>query len=417
MNFSALFGFAIVGICFYLGAFQNAHQVQIFFDQRALVFVVLGTLAASFVAYPYAVLSKTVDYVLWGLLFRKKKQYLKVSQEIANARSSFLMNRTYVTTTELHPFLRECVSFLLNKNIKNEALHRVLHNRLDQFKQKYHEDFYVLKSIAKYPIAFGFVSALCSLVEMIQTGQNNWVYWGSALVSIFWGVSFSYFVIWPFADSAYKSAQDDFTLRSLIVDGMMLIRDRATDDHFQAYLRGYLSLTDRSEFKVDPTLNVYPFATAPKVEAVEEHRHHKQVDHSVENHQQAYEPIHHGNSHSHQAAAHSIESRPLYQPFWPQAEPQVNEPVVEGEVQAFVPLQAISNENVVAQPKKSKRTAKEEEEALRPSLLDNLNEKPNLAGYVETSIRIDPEAHKKLATFNFKNVRPEIKLEGKLKKR
>ncbi len=412
MNFSALFGFAIIGLCFYLGAFQNAHQLQIFFDQRALVFVVLGTLAASFVAYPYAVLSKTVDYVLWGLLFRKKKQYLKVSQEIANARSSFLMNRNYVTTGELHPFLRECISFLLNKNIKNEALNRVLHNRLDQFKQKYHEDFYVLKSIAKYPIAFGFISALCSLVEMMQTGQNNSSYWASALVSIFWGVSFSYFVVWPFADSAYKSAQDDFTLRSLIVDGMMLIRDHATDDHFQAYLRGYLSLNDRSEFKVDPTLQVYPFATASKFEAAEVPLH--QGDHQVDNPQQSYQPDTQIEPH-HLRAAHPVEQRPAYQPYWPQTEPQVNEPVAE--VAAFVPLQAVSSENAVAPAKKSKRTVTEEQEALRPSLLDNLSEKPKLAGYVETSIRIDPEAHKKLATFNFKGVRPEIKPEAKLKKR
>lgn len=409
MNFSAWFGFAIVGVCFYLGAFQNAHQVQIFFDQKALVFVVLGTLAAALVAYPYAVLSKTVDYILWGLLFRKKKQYLKVSQEIATARGSFLMNRSYVTTSESHPFLRECVSFLLNKNIKNEALDKVLHNRLDQFKQKYHEDYRVLKSIAKYPVAFGFVSALCSFIEMMQTGQNNWSYWASALVGIFWGVTFSYFVIWPFADSAHKSAQDDFTLRSLIVDGMMLIRERATDDHFQAYLRGYLSLNDRSEFKVDPTQNIYPFTPAPKIEAEEEGLVFSQ------------EPVQHQAS-SHHVEDHSPEPRQPPTPFWtqpiqPEPTHQVDEPVAEAEVPEFVPLKAAAGEEI-APPKKAKRmTVREEEMAQRPSLIDHLSDQPKLSGYVETSIRIDPNAHKKLPTFNFKGVRPDVKPEGSSKKR
>ncbi|MBY0452955.1 MAG: hypothetical protein K2P92_07960, partial [Bdellovibrionaceae bacterium] len=396
---------AIIGVCFYLGAFQNSHQVQIFFDQRAFIFVVLGTLAASFLAYPYAVLSKTVDYILWGLLFRKKKQYLKVSQEIATARSSFLMNRSYVTMKESHPFLRECVTFLLNKNIKNEALDKVLHNRLEQFKQKYHEDYHVLKSIAKYPVAFGFVSALCGLVEMMQTGQNSWSYWASALVSIFWGVSFSYFVIWPLADSAYKAAHDDFTLRSLIVDGMMLIRERATDDHFQAYLRGYLSLNDRSEFKVDTSPNVYPFATAPKIENHEELDRH--IDHS-----------HHNEPH---AEHHDLQHSDVHQPELAyehhQPAPQINEPVAEAAEPAFVTLMAVSGDEPAVTGKKPKRpTDRELQESQRPNLIDQLSDKPNLSGHVEGSIRIDLDAHKKHPTFNFKGVRAEVKPEGKIRK-
>ena len=195
MNISTLFGFIILGVTIYGGILTTLKQPQIFFDQRALIFVVGGTLAAALLAYPYAVLSKSVDYILWGLVFRKKKQYLKVSQEIGLARNSFLLNQNFMTNDDSHPFFRECSLFLLNKNINNDALKEILKNRLDQFKQKYYEDYHVLKSLTKYPIAFGILAALTGFIEMMQTGQNNWNYWVTALVSVFWGVSLSYFII------------------------------------------------------------------------------------------------------------------------------------------------------------------------------------------------------------------------------
>lgn len=249
---------------------------EIFFEMHALLLVIGGTFAAALVAYPYASLSRTVDYLLWGLLFKRKKEYLKVSQEIAASRNSFFMSQTYAASDEAHPFFREASMFLMNRNIDDPALEEILRNRSEYFRKRYEEDTTVLRSLARYAVSFGFFAAICAVLEMLpllqsHSGEFSAVLFhgfGSALIGIFWGMALSSILILPVADSAAKASDEDSMLRSLIIDGMVLIRTRATDDHFQAYLRGYLSLADRSEFKIY-SKNVIPFKVPPVQKKIE----------------------------------------------------------------------------------------------------------------------------------------------------
>ena len=111
MNKSSFLGFMIVGAILYVGVYQSTKTPLIFLDANALIIVFGGTVAAALIAFPYASLSRTVDFFLWGLIFKKKNKFLKVSQDVAGARGAFLVNQNYLTNDETHPFLRECVLF------------------------------------------------------------------------------------------------------------------------------------------------------------------------------------------------------------------------------------------------------------------------------------------------------------------
>jgi flagellar motor component MotA len=274
VNKSSFVGFLIFGFLI-MGTGSYVKTPDLFFNSQIILFVLGCTLAAALVAYPYASLSRTVDYLLWGLLFKKKKQYLKVSQEIAAARNSFFAEQIYSASDDVHPFFREASLFLMNRNIDDEALEEILRNRSDYFKKRYEEDAGVLRSLAKYPVSFGILSAITSALAVLPGIQNHSVDLvtgilqgaGGALIAVFWGMALANFLILPVADSAAKAADEDAMLRNLIIDGMVLIRCRATDDHFQAYLRGYLSLADRSEFKIFAKSAV-PYANVPVAKKV-----------------------------------------------------------------------------------------------------------------------------------------------------
>jgi chemotaxis protein MotA len=283
MNKSSLIGFIAVGVIFYFAIFLNAKVPLVFLEWHTLLIVWGGTVAAALIAYPYATLSRTIDYFIWGLLFKKQKDYLKISQDIAGARNSFLINQNYMTNDDCHPFLREAVLFLLNRNIDNEAFKQILQNRSDFFKKKYVDDAQVLKSLIKYPIALGFLGATVKIVGVLLSFETSTqaamaTELSVAFVSIFWGVAFACFVLFPLADSANKAVNEDQVIRNLIIDGMILIREKATDDYFQAYLRGYLSLSDRGEFKILGGKMTFPYGSpVPKVE-----KKHKEVAHEKE---------------------------------------------------------------------------------------------------------------------------------------
>ena len=269
MNKSSIFGFLIVGVVLYASVFQTTKNPQIFFHTGSLILVLGGTLAVAFIAFPFASLAKTVDYLLWGFLFKKKREYLKVSQDIAGARSAFQNGQNFTASDDSHPFFKESIILLLNGNITDDGFGEVLRQRSEYFKKKYKDDAKVLVSLAKYPPAFGLLGAAIGMMDMmnalstgaqVNMGQTMML----AFASTFWGIALSNFVILPIADSASKSVDDDHMLRSLIIDGMVLIRQSVSDDHFQAYMRGYLSLSDRSEFKIYSRKSVLGYAESPK---------------------------------------------------------------------------------------------------------------------------------------------------------
>lgn len=269
MNKSSIFGFLIVGVVLYASVFQTTKNPQIFFHTGSLILVLGGTLAVAFIAFPFASLAKTIDYLLWGFLFKKKREYLKVSQDLAGARSAFQNGQNFSASDDSHPFLKESIILLLNGNIADDGFEEVLRQRSEYFKKKYKDDAKVLVSLAKYPPAFGILGAAVGMIEMmnglstgatINIGQTMML----AFASTFWGIAISNFVILPLADAASKSVDDDHMLRSLIIDGVVLIRQSVSDDHFQAYMRGYLSLNDRSEFKIYSRKSVLGYAESPK---------------------------------------------------------------------------------------------------------------------------------------------------------
>ncbi len=275
MKKSSWLGFLIIGAICYYGVFLNVKMPMMYLDQQAFMIVLGGTIAIALIAYPYASLTRIIDYFIWGLVFKKKNKHLKISQDIAGARSSFLINQTYLTTEESHPFLRESVMFLLNRNIDNSAFEEILQHRSDFFKKKYNEDATIIKSLGKYPIIFGLIAFLFKSIEILSTVStvkhaNLGFEFAVAAVAVLLGLVLTGIFIYPLADSATKAADEDQIFRNLIVDGMILIRQKATDDHFQAYLRGYLNINDRGEFKIFTATAQYPFAVAPRIENKEE---------------------------------------------------------------------------------------------------------------------------------------------------
>lgn len=277
MNKSSLIGFAAIVVIFNVAILTNAKlPASALFDVGTLMIVIGGTVAVGLIAYPYTTLLRTVDYLTWGLIFKKKKNYLLISQDIAGARNSYLINQNYLTNDESHPFLREAVLFLSNKNIDNKAFEEILIKRSEFFKKRYVDDALVIRSLVKYPIALGVIAAFVKAASLLWTfeasTQVSVAHDGAmAFVAVFWGVAVSAMIFFPLSDSANKSAEEDQEIRNLIIDGMILIREKATDDHFQAYLRGYLSLNERSNFKIFTGKTGFPYGNikAPKIELKE----------------------------------------------------------------------------------------------------------------------------------------------------
>lgn len=255
MNKSFLFGVFVVSSVIYFGILSHAKSPLVFLDPHAILIVVGGTLAAGFIAFQGQSLTRVLDFVIWGALFRRKRRYLKVAKDIAIIRASYLGGKNPPNSDSFDPFLREGIEFLFDRKATSVGLVDLLRTRSSYFLKLYRNDAKVLASLAKYPPAFGLLGAATGMIEMMQNlgaggssaiGQAMAV----ALVATFWGIAIANFFILPLADAAARAAQDDSTLRDLIIDGLKLIKDEVGDQQFKGHLRGYLSLEERHNFNV-----------------------------------------------------------------------------------------------------------------------------------------------------------------------
>lgn len=258
MNKSFLFGIFVVSSVIYFGILSHAKSPLVFLDPHAILIVIGGTLAAGFIAFQGQSLTRVLDFVIWGALFRRKRRYLKVAKDIAVVRSSYLTGKNPPNADTFDPFLREGIEFLFDRKTTSVGLVDLLRTRSSYFSKLYRNDAKVLASLAKYPPAFGLLGAATGMIEMMQNlggggsagiGQAMAV----ALVATFWGIAIANFFILPLADAATRASQDDATLRDLIIDGLKLIKDEVGDQQFKGHLRGYLSLEERHNFNVIDT--------------------------------------------------------------------------------------------------------------------------------------------------------------------
>lgn len=450
MNKSSLLGFAAIVVIFNVAILTNAKlPAGALFDVSTLMIILGGTVAVALIAYPYSTLLRTIDYLTWGLIFKKKKNYLQISQDIAGARNSYLINQNYLTNDESHPFLREAVLFLSNKNIDNKAFEEILLKRSEFFKKRYVDDALVIRSLVKYPIALGAIAAFVKAASLLWTFESSTqvsvAHDGAmAFVAVFWGVAASALLFFPLSDSANKSAEEDQEIRNLIIDGMILIRERATDDHFQAYLRGYLSLNERSDFKIFTGKTGFPYGNirAPKVELKEavstpsyvdaaepKEREHKRSSHNEPDDKPAAKPFEGLKAYANTNSPKLVK---------PAAQEMEVDSVLDGGINldnAIVPPSAdmdynppeeTADELEMAQPEGSPEEKVQKVRQPEPQVDEtrftisgkrkNLGDQPEFSGRMDEPVKIDENAPTTdLQTFKFKDLRKQLMKPSKKK--
>lgn len=231
MNLSSLLGTAVIAFVLFFGVFRGSKNPEIFLNSHALILVLGGTLGVTLLAFPIRKLKEMMDFLLYGLFFKKKTEDLyvvadliRISDEYKKDPDGFLNN--YSVT---NPFLKEALKLLSKSALSYEDLLLIIKNRRDSFKKRYQEDYKMLLSISKFPPGLGLLGASSGMIEMMMglnaSGMDGI---GSAmavaLVATFWGIAIANFVFLPLADYASRVAADDFFTRSLVVHGIALIK-------------------------------------------------------------------------------------------------------------------------------------------------------------------------------------------------
>ncbi len=252
MNFSVLMGVIIAGIVVYFGAISSVSNPKIFLDPHALILVLGGTLAAALIAFPVRKILGLFKILVTKVLLNRNVQTLQVVNEIVEASKISKTNVSSLANRKApHPFIEEGYQLIAEGVLSEDELREVLTQRSVFFKQDYSSDGKIWLALSKFPPAFGLLGASSGMIAMmanLESQKNNiGAAMAVALVATFWGIAFANLILLPLADYYQKLTTDDFKMRCVVVEGLLMLKRKESTLVVIEKLNSHLALHERLE--------------------------------------------------------------------------------------------------------------------------------------------------------------------------
>ncbi len=255
MNFSSIFGVFAALVVMVLSIVSSSDSAKVFLDPHGILIVCGGTAAAGLMCFPLR------SYIRVGGVFINKflgayaTRHDIVITEIVDLARGIRENPEYLKQKAKSlktPFLADAVQLITLGGIPEEALDEILMKRAATHTKRYEYDVGVFKTLAKFPPAFGLLGTTLGMIALLQQlgGADAQKKLGPAmaigLVATFYGLVLSNLIFIPISENLAHINRDDETLRTIVIDGLRLVRRREHPKVVEEHLKSYLLPHERA---------------------------------------------------------------------------------------------------------------------------------------------------------------------------
>jgi chemotaxis protein MotA len=272
-RFSVLAGSLLIVFILYRGVIGPAVNPGLYMDQHALMLVILGTLAVSLVAFPLNRLKESVDFIIFGVYFPRKKSQnlLTLARDLFESTEKFTESPALFFDESSDPFIKETLFLMNKKELSPDQFLELAHNLKDSIVSRYYEDAKLLTAIAKFPPALGLLGAATGMIEMMQQvggtsgAQGIGKAMATALVATFWGIAIANFILLPLADLAQGKAEEETKKREFVIDFIYMFKKKYELNLIFDYVKSKLPLDQRLLFKAEFVEDAFRYKQILKV--------------------------------------------------------------------------------------------------------------------------------------------------------
>ena len=249
--------FYIIGIVIAIGSLVASivhlgQSANSYFDFVGFVMVIGGTIAAAAITFPWEI-SREILYRCKELFVRSlpdRKQLLIDCMDV----NKNLLNGVYsleIKGVDLpKQILRDGIE-LIQLGFTLDKIEAVLKERLYQSVERSKQVGVAIRSLAKYPPAFGLAGTVLGLVHLMRgvsdgmSPQETGIRMAIALIATFYGLLVANLIVNPAGEAITKNAIEDGKLGEIALHAILLAAEKVNLLEAQEMLNSYVEDNDR----------------------------------------------------------------------------------------------------------------------------------------------------------------------------
>jgi chemotaxis protein MotA len=241
-----LCGIAVISVIMLLGG-----SLEMFWSEHAVIIIFGGSIAATMIRFPLGAimhglpLGAKFAFTMSRLSARDLVDELARIAEIARKQGPVGLEK--VETDE--PFLAKGIRYVAD-GYDLEFIRDNLERDRDNFLMHLDEGGKIYRAIGDCAPAFGMVGTLIGMVQMFANMTDPsklGPFMATALLATLYGALVSNLFCLPIADKLHGKLLDEETNRTLIIDGILMIRDSKSPTLVREMLLAYLPEKHRHE--------------------------------------------------------------------------------------------------------------------------------------------------------------------------
>ena len=234
-----LAGFAVITAMVMLGG-----DLHMFISEHAMIIIFGGSIAATMIRFPLGVMLHGMPLGLKFAFTMSRLSARDLVDELARiaeiARKQGPVGLEKVETDE--PFLAKGIRYVAD-GYDLEFIRDNLERDRDNFLMHLNEGSKIYRAIGDCAPAFGMIGTLIGMVQMFSNMSDPsklGPFMATALLATLYGALVANLICLPIADKLHGKLLDEETNRTLIIDGILMIRDSKSPALVREMLLAYL---------------------------------------------------------------------------------------------------------------------------------------------------------------------------------
>ncbi len=248
MNPSTLIGIVASILLLAIVLFFSAEDPLLFIDLPGLGIVLIGTAAATFIAYPLREVVRV--FGLLGKIVRNEKLYIdKDLEDLVDISRTWMQGDIRAVEKQLedvsNPFLRNGVQLVID-NVPEEDILDLLQWRIARMKATEHAEAQLFRVMAGFAPAFGMLGTLVGLVNLLfLLGDGDMTAIGRqmalALMTTFYGVLLANLVFKPVAVKLERRTEQRLVMLNTIMQGISMMSQKRSPSMMRETLNSFVA--------------------------------------------------------------------------------------------------------------------------------------------------------------------------------